>query len=778
MRPFLKWLLLGGAALLVLAVAIVIAVVTLVDPARYRTLVVDAVQRSTGRTLTLAGDVGLKLLPCCAIELQQASLGNPPGFPAEPFLRVESAQLGIRLWPLLTRREVEIGTVRITGLQASLLGRKDGSNNWSFSEVAGSAGPDTAGGGGPGVTSFRVAGIELRDARVDYSDEADGSRYRVGELQLTTGPVSGGEPFDLSTSFRLTDLTDNSGGTFQLKARTRLARGDEATVVSLAGLEGEADTRGLAGLTSLGGRFRAPAVDVRLADDTLLKAPDLGIELQLAGPDLPGGTLPLQATLKDLDYAVDAGRGTIAGLTASATVAGVALDLDGKGYFGTSSDLRGTLRFPAFSPRDVLPKLNLKVPDTADPTVLKSLSGAAGWFLNERQVGLSGLKVKLDDTQVAGNLSRERLPAGSKATPRTRFDLTIDALDADRYLGSDEPPAKAADGTPAPAKPTEIPAETLRGLNLEGRARIGRLTIDKLRLADVDVTTSAAGGRLRLEPLAARLYGGTFRGGIRLDATGPKARLGIDQTFSSVDFGALLTEFADVKNITGTMSLKLDGTAVGASDDELLASLGGNLAFTLADGVYKGMDVWYEIRRARALLRRTSPPERAGPEETPIRLLDMAGKLTSGELRTERFTAEIPFIRVSGDAVVNLPRGTLDSKLSALVFEKPVFGDDTSLEELVNARIPFTVSGPVRNPKVRVDIGNMVKGALKETLRETLKGPVRQSLEEKLRERLGLGQPAETAPPADGDQAAPAAPPPEDPLKKALDRLFKKGTGP
>ncbi|MEO8443974.1 MAG: AsmA family protein, partial [Gammaproteobacteria bacterium] len=145
MRPLLKWLLIALAALLVLAVAAVIAVVTLVDPARYRTVVVDAVQRSTGRTLTLEGDVGLKLLPCCAIELKQATLGNPPGFPAEPFLRVGSARLAIRLWPLLTRREVQIGTVRIDGLEASLLGRKDGSNNWNFSEASAGDGADAAG---------------------------------------------------------------------------------------------------------------------------------------------------------------------------------------------------------------------------------------------------------------------------------------------------------------------------------------------------------------------------------------------------------------------------------------------------------------------------------------------------------------------------------------------------------------------------------------------------------------------------------------------------------
>jgi AsmA protein len=372
------------------------------------------------------------------------------------------------------------------------------------------------------------------------------------------------------------------------------------------------------------------------------------------------------------------------------------------------------------------------------------------------------------------------LPEGSKATPRTRFDLTIDTLNADRYLKPDAtPPAESADKKAGKAPPTRIPAETLRGLNLEGRARIGRLTIDGLQLADVDVTSQAAGGRVQLAPVSAKLYGGSFGGAIRLDATGPKTRLTLDQNVSGVDFGALLTDFADVRNITGTMSLKLDGTATGSTDDELLENLAGNLAFTLADGVYKGMDVWYEIRKARALLKRTDPPARAEPEQTPIKALDLAGKISNGKLRTERFNAEIPFLRVSGDTTVDLIRSSLDSKLTALVFEKPVFGDDTSLSDLEGVRIPLTISGPVADPKVRVDLNKMLKGALKETARETLR--------DTLLNKLGLGkpaaEPAAEPPPAgdespveaegEGEDAAPAEKNKEDPVKKALDRIFR-----
>ena len=204
--------------------------------------------------------------------------------------------------------------------------------------------------------------------------------------------------------------------------------------------------------------------------------------------------------------------------------------------------------------------------------------------------------------------------------------------------------------------------------------------------------------------------------------------------------------------------MKLDGMAVGNTDDELLQNLAGNLSFELEDGIYKGMDIWYEIRRARALLRRTTPPARTGAGETPINALEMAGKLTGGTFKTDRFSAEIPFLRVSGGATVDLPKKTLDSDLEALVFEKPVFADDTSLADLENLRIPLTVRGPVESPKVRVDLSRLLKETAKQALRD------------KLLDRLGLGKPADAQPPT-GDAVPPNK---EDPVKKALDRLFKR----
>jgi AsmA protein len=724
-KSLFKWLLIGLAALLLAAVVLIVAIVTLVDPKQYQALVIDQVRERTGRELLLEGPVALDLLPCCGVRIDKATLGNPPGFSTHPFLRFDSARLGLRLWPLLTRRTVEIGSVTVGGLQANLLAQKDGSNNWSFGDEE-VARPDATSETDE-IAEFSITSIELKNATLSYTDEADGSRYRIEELDVRTGPIHGDAPVDLRASLVATDLNDNTRGKLKVSG---------------------------------------PLV---LAKTGAVMAKDLDTEIEVYTSALPDDGMQAKLRLKDLAFDPDSSTGTVGALTGTTTVAGISLDIDGRGSFGKATSLSGTLRIPAFSPRELLTRLKQEPPDTADSEVLKKVSGNSEWFYEDQAAGLRKLDLTLDDTGISGDVSRELLSRESRRTPRTRFDLHIDQLNLDRYLAPESEGGKG-DASPVAGDSKGV-ASPLRDLNLEGRLRIGQLGFDGLKLSDTDISINAEKGKIRLEPLSSRLYGGESQGRIRLDASGDLLRMEIRQKLVNVDMGALLADFADVENLGGTMNFTLEGSSTGNSGDALMQNLAADLSFAMDKGVYRGMDVWYEIRRAHAALKRTAAPVRTGAEETPVDSLQLTGKLRNGILNTDTLSAQIPFLRVSGKAAVAVQAKTLTSELEALVYEKPVFGDDTSLAELENVRIPFTVTGPVADPKVRVDLGKMVKGAATETIKDTVR--------KKLFDKFGIGTAPEETPapdsdtPADSAQAAPAPEKKDDPLKKALDRLLK-----
>src|SRR5580700_3344519 len=114
-------LVLGG--LLAVVLLALLAVWLLVNPNDYKPQIAAAVKRATGRNLALS------VFPWIALELGPASLGNPSGFPAQPFVSFKHASVRVKLLPLLAKR-LEIGKVELDGLDLKLLKNASGKGNW------------------------------------------------------------------------------------------------------------------------------------------------------------------------------------------------------------------------------------------------------------------------------------------------------------------------------------------------------------------------------------------------------------------------------------------------------------------------------------------------------------------------------------------------------------------------------------------------------------------------------------------------------------------------
>ena len=119
--------LVGG--IIVLVAAGLLAVWLLVNPTNYKDRIAAAVKESTGRELNLTGDIKLSVFPAIALQLGPASLGNPPGFGEEPFLKFKHAAVRIGLWRLLYR-QLDVQRVEIDGLEVRLLKDGHGRGNW------------------------------------------------------------------------------------------------------------------------------------------------------------------------------------------------------------------------------------------------------------------------------------------------------------------------------------------------------------------------------------------------------------------------------------------------------------------------------------------------------------------------------------------------------------------------------------------------------------------------------------------------------------------------
>jgi AsmA protein len=212
----LKYLLFGILGLVVLAALAIGTALVIVDGQFVKTRL-ERAMKEKNRTLQIEGVPGLRLFPVAGIALGKTSLSEPGG--GKPFVTLDSAEVALRVLPLLSG-EIAIDTLKISGLKANILRRKDGKMN--FSDLAGEPETDRKSSARP---SLRVAEVNIEKVHLAYRDEASGQELNVAELNLKTGRLDGQTPGDLALSLRVTgrkpevDLRAQASGALSFNLR-------------------------------------------------------------------------------------------------------------------------------------------------------------------------------------------------------------------------------------------------------------------------------------------------------------------------------------------------------------------------------------------------------------------------------------------------------------------------------------------------------------------------------------------------------------------------------
>lgn len=687
MKRLLKTLLLAVAGIVLLVVLSAAALLLFFDPNDFRDEIAAKVEASTGRELVIEGDLDVSLFPWLAVEVGRSRLSNAEGFGASPFLAFESARLSVRLMPLILRREIAVGTAELNSPRVNLAVNAAGVSNWDDLATPDPAETEAASEQGSGPAGLDIASVVMTDATISYTDQASGSSYILSDASLRTGRIALGEAFDVDSEFGFVLQPDNIRGTLAFRARTRIA--DDFASVELQDL-------------LLGGEVEGITKD----------RASLRIASERVAADLTGSRIePATFEIGLLDMSVNA-------------------DVEA---FSWSPDVTASARLvvQAFAPRELAPQFDIELPETADPTALGSLAFSGQLQLDAANVALRQLDMALDDTQLRGEFS---MPLSGNEP--MRFDFDVDQLNADRYMAPADDAAAAGDGA---SEDVEIPFELIRGLNARGALRIASATFADMQFTDITLGLTAGDDKLRLNPLSAALFDGTYSGDVRIDASGNTPTLSVDERIEGVSLTPLAGAMFDRDNITGTINGNFVLNARGNRLSAMRESLGGTMSFELADGAWQGVDLWHQLRSARAIYRRETPPEARTPARTEFSSVLASGTVTDGVFTNNDLLAEMPFLQVTGAGIVNLIAGTVDYALQARVLERPEFirgASEEELAEFTEALIPVRVRGPLTEPSVRPDIEAMFRKEVEDALKK--KG---DELRNRLLDRLAPPQP-------------------------------------
>jgi len=337
--------------------------------------------------------------------------------------------------------------------------------------------------------------------------------------------------------------------------------------------------------------------------------------------------------------------------------------------------------------------------------------------LGDKQITLSNLELVLDETNFSGELIVPRNAGGTY-----RLDLAADNIDLNRYMApADE---SAAGNAQNDAAPVEIPAELIRTINARGNLRLASATMGNMQFDDVVVTINSLNDKLRVHPISAKIFGGTYNGDIRIDASKSVPVLSVNEQINGVSLKSLGQAMFERDKLSGTIEGSFQLSGRGDNMGQVQQTLNGTMNFTLSDGAWEGRDVWYELRRARALFRKETPPEPVLPARTPFSEVRATGVVTDGILKNDDFFAALPFMQLTGNGTVNMPAATVDYSLSGRVFDQPESVGEVSaaeLDDFTKAVIPLKITGPLAEPKFAIDFEELLKERVREEIEDQLK---------------------------------------------------------
>ncbi len=644
--------LVGG--IFVLAIVILLGVWFLVNPNDYKGRIAAAAREATGRELILKGDIKLSVFPWIALELGPASLGNPPGFDAEPFLAFNHAAVRVKLIPLLSKR-LEIDRIELDGLDLRLRKNTSGTGNWeNFGQTQKTA--PSSDRGRQSATFAGLAGIHVTNGRVSYQG------MMIEKFKLETGAFGGRSSTPVSLAFDATRGVP--GENVNLNAKFDVSADAQMKQIRLAAVNFNGFLARPGTAHPARWEITAPAVDVDLAAQTL------------AAPAFAVGFVNARLSGK---------------LQASKII----------------DDLRasGAVTLAPLMLREFASEVGIELPKTTDSKALASLSAGSDFSYAASEVKFEQMQLQLDDTHLKGSAAMVGEPRAIK------FALTVDQMNLDRYLSPDKGAA-----APAPKKPAEAgaqPATVSKLPEAEGTLSVGSLHFSPLDFSNVRLTLASKDNVLHLFPSQAQIDGGTYSGNVTVDARSATPAVSIDEHLSGVDMARLAAGTSYKGRISGRGNVNVKATARGAALEPVMQTLNGHFDANLADGAIEGVDLGYEIGLAQSLVKHTAQPARSSPARTKFDAFKMSAEVTNGVAVTKDLTISSPVLRVTGKGSANLVNKGIDFQMLASVLKAP----GASVAD-IPLKITGTYVDPTVRPDVEALAEGQVKQKLQDVLKK------------------------------------------------------------
>ncbi|MGR0278211.1 AsmA family protein [Marinomonas dokdonensis] len=649
----LLWLMTGLLAVVLLLVAYIML---FVNPNSFKDELQSVALDKANIALRLDGDIGWSFYPWLGLELENVGVA----FAGETeVMQFDRAEFGLAVMPLL-KQSIQVDKVRLVNLQANLVVDAQGKANWQYQGSAESpvtppsAQPAVASGTGSSqvpvtpssddtapftLPEIHLESLQIENAKLSYRDEMSQQLITAtANVELANVQWDKAWPMVMDMAFKQSDLQGQNAleGTLDLNANLTLFPSREA-----------------------------------LSLDSVV------LTTEVTSDALP--VSPLTAKLNVLNIAADLPQENllIEGLAISAL--DLNLDASVEAYQVLSNpEFTATMSLGAFNGRELLQKLNIELPEMADPETLKNISLDMSLEGDSRTITAQPISIVLDDTTMEANAVIGLSPLN--------WDVRLAGagLDLDRYLP--EPVEEEANDVPRPSQQSKaqqassgqtanvvsadkkvadtaeglIPMELVRSLNGHIGVLFKDIKIKNLQIDELELDSTQNKGLVTVAPLNATLYDGSVSADVTLDARGNVPKIDILPAVKGIQIQPLLIDFMEMDKVSGATYLTGDLHTQGNQIDTLMNSLNGDLLVDIHEGALVGMNLTKSVCEGIAKVRNKTLNSNAFGENTPFETMTFPAHIVNGVVSTPGLKIQSVGLSVTGNGEISLPNSSLD----------------------------------------------------------------------------------------------------------------------
>ena len=711
-------------ALLLLVVLVFVATF---DANNYKPQIIEQAEKATGRDFTIKGDIVLSVFPWVGLKVEDITLGNEKGFKAEQFAAIKQLDVKVNVLPLL-KKEVQINTIRLHGLDVSLEIAEDKSNNWSsLSQAAGASETDAAASeqdeqktdeaameeeqGASALQSLKVEGFEFVDAIIRYDDQSSNAHATISELNLTTSAIEFDKPVKVEFGAHIKNSEPEIDT--RLELTTQLVFNKDFSEFNLSEF-----------------------VFTVLAKSNEFIKQDEKIEIK-----------------SSIDVSMDEQRIILQQLQIAALGINIQADVNVSQFLQTPL-IQSNFEIQPFNAVEVAKRVGVELPVMAKADALQHVALKTKIKLQGEKLQANDFSLSLDGSVLTGwlhiiNISKQQL----------RYDLAFDQLNINDYL----PPvsaevagtagAAAAENSDAAAGVTatgdekiDLPVEMMRQLDVQGDFRIAALVVKEYSIKQFLMSVKAQKGLIAIKPLSMQVLEGQLGSTIKLNVQKAKPAYAINLDVNQVQVGPVANPFLkDVmgeKELTlkGAVNLIMDVKTTGDSVNQLKQGSKGKIVFDMKQTEVKGFDPEFYMRSAVADyvndkgfgLSKTIMGKYKPREVTVFDKIHSTVNLANGKADTNDFLMDSKRVKVTAKGHVDMMKDTLDVTSSVKLPRAK-----TAVEKIFDEPVFVRVHGPFAALEYDIDTDRLKKST-SNVLQKEAKAKLeeeKQRLKEKAKEK-------------------------------------------